>query len=149
MDHEADAPRHVGHQRLRLDQRGRERLLAQHGETALGGLAHERGMHLARRGDVDGVEVRVVEHACGIGVHGLDAERLRPLARPRLRRIGDRDHAGARAEALPARQVMLGDPAGADQADTQRCAQTFHGDDLPPAIAAALSRIVNKPAPRN
>ena len=77
VDHEAHPCADAGHQRLGLRQGRRERLLAQDVDAAVGRRLDPRGMGLARRRDVEGVEMLARDHRLGVLVDARDAELLR------------------------------------------------------------------------
>ena len=81
--------------------------------------AHQRHMELSRRGNVDGVEFDLVEHALRTVEHVRDPVLARSKRCLLTVRVRDGEHVRAIAKLMPPRKVMLRDPAGAHQADAQ------------------------------
>ncbi len=120
VDHQAHASAHPCHERLGLRQRRRERLLAEDVHASRGGRLHPGGVGLARRRDVERVELFLAEHRVGVRVDARDAELV--CARPRAGRvrIRHRDDPGARAHVPPCGEVVPADHACAGERDAKR-----------------------------
>lgn len=120
MNHQANAPVHIVHERLGFGVGRGERFLAEHVQAALGGLPHKRGVGFAGRGDVERVQLFLAaQQFVEAGAVTGNAELGGPGGSPRQVGIDNRDHAGVR-NARPRDQVMGADHARADQADAER-----------------------------
>ena len=119
VHHQPGADGKPVHQGLRLGERGRERLLAEDGKAARHGEANVLGVPLARAGHVHGVDpaAQRLQHRLGRGEALRDAVGLHAGRARAVVGVGHGDHGRALGHGPVAVEMVLGDPAGADQGD--------------------------------
>ena len=100
-----------------LDERRRQRLLAQDRNAAFGRKPDDLRVHLARRRHVERVECNCVHHRARVAEGRADAEGGRTLRRLCRARIGNRDNLGARPLRLPGQEMVVTDHTGAGETD--------------------------------
>ena len=131
--HEARLAVDPADERLRLGERRRQRLLAQHVDAASGGGIDPSGVRFPRRNDVECVDRLGGEHRLGIAIDVRDRELLGALGGFGLVGIADRDEAHALAQIAPADEVIPADHPGARQRHLQRLRfRELHGHQSSP-----------------
>jgi hypothetical protein len=86
---------------------------------------------LARRGDVERIDLLLLEQRRRVGRHGGNTERLGAAARGLRIGIVDRHHARGLSQPPPGNQVMAADHAGAGERHAQGSHQIGHLESAP------------------